>query len=66
MSKQKLQVKSFDLQKESIKSEVRNSNLFETNFLNFQKHVQVHYLNRGDRNKEFGIGFIGFGQTSKK
>ena len=34
--------------------------------LNFQKHVWVVLLDRGDHNEEVGVGFIGFGQTSKK
>ena len=28
---------------------------------NFQKHVWVALLDRGDRNKEAGVGFVGFG-----
>ena len=34
--------------------------------LKFQKHVWVGLLDRGDRNEEVGVGFVGFGQTSKK
>ena len=63
------------MQKESTKSEFRNSSYDQKKFkfkyvwnqiLNFQKHVQAEYLDRGGHNKEFGVGFIGFGQTSKK
>ena len=32
----------------------------------FQKHVQVVLLDRGDHNEEVGVGFVGFGQASKK
>ena len=34
--------------------------------LKFQKHVWVGLLDRGDHNEEVGVGFVGFGQTSKK
>ena len=34
--------------------------------LNFPKYVQVVLLDRGDYNEEVGVGFVGFGQTSKK
>ena len=68
-------MKSFNLQKQSIESELQNSNNDQKKFefksawnqiLNFQNHVQVVSLNRGDRDKDFGIGFTGFGQASKK
>ena len=58
------------MQKESIKSELRNSNYDQKKFelksawnqiLNFQNHVQVVYMNRGDQDEEFGVGFVGFG-----
>ena len=74
-SKLKLQEKSFDLQKESIKSELRNSNYDQKKFefksswnpiLNFQNHVQVVHLERGKQDEDFGVGFIGFGQTVKE
>ena len=74
-SKLKVQLKSFDLQKESIESELRNSNYDQKKFkfkfawtqmLICQNHVQVDYLERGEQDKDFGIGFTGFGQTSKK
>ena len=42
------------------------SNLFENQILNFQKHVQVDYLDIGDHDEEVGVGFVGFGQASKK
>ena len=66
---------SFDLQKESIKSKLWNSNYDQKKFeiksawnqiLDFQNHVQVDYLYRGEQDKDFGVGFTGFGQTSKK
>ena len=65
-----MQKKSFDLQKESIKSELQNSNYDQKKFefkspwnqiLNFENHVQVDYLERGARDEDFGIGFTGFG-----
>ena len=31
-----------------------------------QKDVWVGLLDRGDHNEEVGVGFVGFGQTSKK
>ena len=74
-SKLKVQLKSFDLQKESIESELRNRNYGQKNFkfkstwnqiLNFQNHVQVVYLDRGEQDEDFGVGFTGFGQASKK
>ena len=74
-SKLKVQLKSFDLQKESIKTELRNSNYDQKKFeiksawnqiLNFQNHIQVVYLNKGDWDEDFGVGFTGFGQMSKK
>ena len=34
--------------------------------LNFQKHVWVGLLDRGDHNEEVGVGIVGFGLTSKK
>ena len=34
--------------------------------LKFQKHVWAGLLDRGNRNEEVGVGFVGFGQTSKK
>ena len=43
-----------------------NTKLFEIQILNFQKHVQVVLLDRGEHNEEVGVGFVGFGQTSKK
>ena len=55
--------------------ELRNSSYDQTKFeyksgliqiLKFQKHVWVGLLDRGDHNEEAGIGFVGFGQTSKK
>ena len=73
--KLKVQLKSFDLQKESIESALGNSNYAQKNFefkslgnqiLNCQNHVQVDYLERGEQEEDLGIGFTGFGQTSKK
>ena len=32
----------------------------------FKKNVWVGLLDRGDHNEEVGIGFVGFGLTSKK
>ena len=29
--------------------------------LNFQNHVQVDYLERGEQDEDFGVGFTGFG-----
>ena len=69
-SKLKIQLKSFDLQKESFESELQNTNYdqkkFEfksagTQILNFQNHVQVIYLNRVEHDEDFGVGFTGFG-----
>ena len=63
-------VKIFDLQKETIKSELRNSNYDQKKFefksawnqiLNFQNHVQVVYLDMGEQDEDFGVGFTGFG-----
>ena len=38
-----------------------NLNLFENKILNFQKHVQVDYIDRGDHNEAVGVGFVRFG-----
>ena len=63
------------MQKESTQTELRNSSYDQTKFefksdliqiLKFQKHVWVGLLDRGDHNEEVGVGFVGFGQTSKK
>ena len=63
-------MKNFDLQKESIESELQNSNYDQKKFefksswnpiLNFQNHVQVVYRNRGEQDKYFGVGFTEFG-----
>ena len=63
------------MQKESTLRELRNSRYDQTKFefksdliqiLKFQKHVWVGLLDRGDRNEEVGVGFVGFGLTSKK
>ena len=68
-------MKGFDLQKESLKSELTNSNYDQKKFkfksawnqiLKFQNHVQVVYLDRGEQDEDFGVGFTGFGQTNKK
>ena len=32
----------------------------------FRKHVWVGLMDRGDRNKDVGVGFVGFGLTGKK
>ena len=65
----------FDLQKESIESELRNSNCDQKKFkfksacnqtLIFRNHVQVGSLERGVRDEDFGVGFTGFGRTVKK
>ena len=62
------------MQKETTQTELRNSSYDQTKFefksdliqiLNFQKHVQVDYLERGEQDKDFGVGFTRFGQTSK-
>ena len=59
-SKLKVQLKCFGLQKESIKSELRNSNYDQKKFefksawnqiLICQNHVQVGYMERGDKTK---------------
>ena len=74
-SKSKVQEKSFDLQKESIESELRNSNCGQKKFkfksacnqiLIFQNHVEVVTLERGVRDEDFGAGFTRFGQTVKQ
>ena len=58
------------LQKESTQTELRNSSYDQTKFefksdliqiLNFQKHVCVGLLDRGDHNEDMGVGFVGFG-----
>ena len=63
------------MQKESTQTELRNSSYNQTEFetksdliqiVKFQKHVWVGLLDRGDHNEEVGVGFVGFGQTSKK
>ena len=63
-------MKSLDLQKESIESELRNTNYDKKKFelkpawnqiLNFQNHVQVDYLDRGEQDEDFGVGFTIFG-----
>ena len=63
------------MQKESIESELQNSNYDQKKFklkyawnqiLVCQNHVQVDYLEKGEQDEDFGIGFTGFGQTSKK
>ena len=63
------------MQKESTISELRNSSYDQTKFetksdliqiLKFQKHVWVGLLDRGDHNEDVSVGFVGFGQTSKK
>ena len=68
-SKLKVQLKSFDLQKESIESELRNTNYDQKKFenksawnqiLNFENDVQVVYQERGKQVKDFGVGFTGF------
>ena len=55
------------MQKESIKSELRNENYDQTNFefksawnqiLNCQNHVQVGLLERRDRYEDLDAGFI--------
>ena len=43
-----------------------NSNLILIQILNFQKHVWVGLLDRGDHNEDVGVGFAEFGLTSKK
>ena len=69
-SKLKVQLKCFDLQKESIKSELRNSNYAQKKFefksawnqiLICQNHVQIDYLDRGKQDEDLGFGFTGFG-----
>ena len=74
-SKLKVQLKSFDLQKETLKSQLQNSNYDQKKFefksawnhiLNCQNHVQVDYLERGVRDEDFGVGFTGFGRTVEK
>ena len=37
-----------------------------SNFKLLKKHVWVGLLDRGDHNEEVGVGFVEFGQTSKK
>ena len=63
-------MKSFDLQKESIESELWNSNWDQKKFefksarnkiLICQNHVQVDYLDRGEKYEDFGVGFTDFG-----
>ena len=61
---QKVEVKSFDLQKESTQTELRNSSYDQMKFeyksgliqiLKFQKHVWVGLLDRGDHNEEVAL-----------
>ena len=63
-------MRSFDLQKETIESEflsiAYDQKKFEfksalNQFLNCQNHVQVDYLERGEQDEDFGVGFTGFG-----
>ena len=63
------------MQKESTQTELRNSSYDQTKFefksdliqiLNFSKPVRVGLMDRGDHNKDVGVGFVGFGQTSEK
>ena len=58
------------MQKESTETELRNSSSEQTKFeyksgliqiLNFQKHVWVRLLDRGDHNEGVGGGFVEFG-----
>ena len=72
---QKVHVKSFNLQKESTQTELRNSSYDQTKFefksdliqiLNFSKTCLSYYPDRGDHNEDVGVGFFGFGLTSKK
>ena len=49
-----------------------NTKLFEiqiqtawNQILNFQNHVQVVYLDRGEQGEDFGVGFIGLGKRAK-
>ena len=74
-SKLKVQLKCFDLQKETLQSELRNSNYDQKKFelksacnqiLNCQNHVQIDYLDRGEQDEDFGVGFTGFGRTVEK
>ena len=61
------------MQKESTQTKLRNSSYVQKKFeykseqnSKFEKHVWVGLLDRGDHNEEVGVGFVGFGQTSKK
>ena len=62
------------MQKESTQTELRIKRYDQKKFefksvliqiLNFSKHVWVGLLDRGDHNEDVGVGFVGFGQTSK-
>ena len=72
--KLKVQVKSFDLQKESIKSELRNSNCSQKKFkfksacnqiLICQNHVQVDYLERGEQNEVLALVSLDLDERAK-
>ena len=54
-----LRIKRYDQKKFEFKSDL-------IQILQFQKHVCVVLLDSGDHNEDVGVGFVGFGQTSKK
>ena len=66
----------FNLQKESTQTELWNSSYDQTKFkyksvwiqnLKISKNLfKLVLLDRGDQDEEVGVGFVGFGQTSKK
>ena len=73
-SKSKVQEKSFDLQKETLNSELRNSNYDQKKFefksacnqiLNYQNHVQVDQLERGDKIKILALVSLDLDKQAK-
>ena len=38
----------------------------KSNFKTFKNMFELDILDRGDHNEDVGVGFVGFGQTSKK
>ena len=69
-SNKKVQLKNSGLQKETNQTKQRNSNYEQNKFkikttwnqiLNCKNHVQVDYLERGEQDEDFGIGFTGCG-----
>ena len=67
-------MKSFDLQKESVEPELRNSNYDQKKFkfkfawnklLNFQNQVQVDYLDKGNKTKILALISLNLDKRAK-